>query len=580
MPIAYRTIIRGDSAEISDQAIDQVVGTWLQAKRLELPPPNGSIISNGKTLSHFRLDTSEWSATRWTLDEIWSEPSWFTGPTQPNRHGVTTITAVRVNSDVWFWVEVDSPLLVYKPSWSDEVIEEPQTSGTPMIVTKLMDAFELVDGRSPAMPEVLTISSEQHYRGLLASLADEERFSAIYVSTPPPEETLDSWKHKVEALTQGSTGMAINVVIDPNLTQQILPTMGFKHSIPSGALRTFLPGVKFFDDSDGYRHKLLTSARISVTRPEKLARILRRAQVLRLSQVRLPRLLLEVDSELLRKTRFTGLKPTPDLKIQVEAAEKLSDFSRLEALAEVALFERGEFESLANQYANENNVLKQQLNDYKEFAEIAEYLDADLSAARREIAQLESRLTKLQVKLSASGLGAEAYEDMPLAREERYPEDFDELVSRVGEFNFLVFAGDVDDALKLDDHPGIQSGLIKAWETLKTLNSYATFKKTGRFSQGLVDFTRNTSHGGFVRIPEVKASESSSVMSNPRLANQRRISVPLEVDETGFVHTKSHVALQNGISNYPRLYFFDATGRDGRVYIGYIGEHLENTRTN
>jgi hypothetical protein len=40
-----------------------------------------------------------------------------------------------------------------------------------------------------------------------------------------------------------------------------------------------------------------------------------------------------------------------------------------------------------------------------------------------------------------------------------------------------------------------------------------------------------------------------------------------------------HVDLQN-VNNYPRMYFYDATGKNGVIYIGYIGEHLNNTRTN
>jgi hypothetical protein len=521
-----------------------------------------------------------WAANRWTLDEIWALPTWATNASSGSRHGVTTITTIRDGAAVWFWIEVDAPLYTWKPSWSEVEIEEPQTSGTPGIVFDLMNAFELADGNSPAIPGALTVSTEQHLRQLIASLQDEDRFSAIYVTIPPQTESMESWTQQLDTYTKGSTGMAITVVVEPSLQNVVLNATGFKHSIPPGGLRTFLPGVKFNDESDSYRHKLLSPSRISLTRGDKLGRLLRRGQVQRLSQLRLPRELLEVDSEILRKSRFTALGSGSALMDQARKAEKVALPVELENVITQALSERSEFEALANEYANENETLRREVNDAKEYAEIASLLDAELSAAQVKAATLDAKFRKLQAQLSAKGFGEEAYGEIALDLQDKFPDYFEELIDRINEFEHLVYVGNPDDPIKLDEHPGIQSGLNKAWETLRTLDSYAKLKSEGKFTQGLQEYVRNSSHGGYVRIPEVKASESSSVMTNPRLSKMREIPVPVEVADSGFAHTKAHVALQNGMSNYPRMYFYDATGKNGSVYIGYIGEHLENTRTN
>jgi hypothetical protein len=41
----------------------------------------------------------------------------------------------------------------------------------------------------------------------------------------------------------------------------------------------------------------------------------------------------------------------------------------------------------------------------------------------------------------------------------------------------------------------------------------------------------------------------------------------------------AHFKVSTNDSFAPRMHYFDDTDRSGRIYIGYIGRHLTNTRT-
>lgn len=42
---------------------------------------------------------------------------------------------------------------------------------------------------------------------------------------------------------------------------------------------------------------------------------------------------------------------------------------------------------------------------------------------------------------------------------------------------------------------------------------------------------------------------------------------------------ESHFRLSAKKSVSPRVYVHDATRKDGKIYVGYIGRHLENTKS-
>ena len=80
-----------------------------------------------------------------------------------------------------------------------------------------------------------------------------------------------------------------------------------------------------------------------------------------------------------------------------------------------------------------------------------------------------------------------------------------------------------------------------------------------------------------VTLRRFAKGESESVMNNTKRAAQRLLPVPPEVDPTGRVYMWSHFKPPRADMFAPRLHFHDDTRSTGKVFIGYIGRHLDTT---
>jgi hypothetical protein len=577
VPLAYRAVLSAENTAQNVSKVKAVVQDWLISKRLTPPTTNGSLDINGRVVSHFHTAKGDWTAERWQLEEHWPEPIWFSGDKDLNRTGITSITSVLIRETLWLWIEVESPLLRYQLQGSEQFIEEPQEAGTPKVVRMLMEELHLNDLDLPLVGDVLEIR-ESNLRPLLQHLSNRDRTMTLFLGVQPKNVTKGDWEAQLKGLTRGSDGLAATVYMDSELANKFTKLVGFGHSVPAGGMRTFLPGVRPFDTEDAYRHKLLTPARIqSAPSADKISRLLRRSLVARLSQTSLPNLLLEVDSELLRVSRFLPFEamrlPVSDTGAQSKAESENKVNELRAANEEIELWK-----TFASDYEKEVLRLKLEVNELKEWKGLATELDGRVAAQASEISVLESHREELRGKLSAQNRVAEAFEEFVAPPEARIPESFEELVKRISEFQTLSYVGRIEDPMALDEHTGIATAITNAWNTLRTLASYAELKLDGSFSGGFMNYTRGESKG-FLKIPEFKPSESETVNNNPKFRRQREIPVPTEVDPSGVIVCQMHVDLQN-VNNHPRMYFYDATGKNGQIYIGYIGEHLGNTRTN
>ncbi|MEU6860614.1 hypothetical protein AB0B28_17290 [Glycomyces sp. NPDC046736] len=122
----------------------------------------------------------------------------------------------------------------------------------------------------------------------------------------------------------------------------------------------------------------------------------------------------------------------------------------------------------------------------------------------------------------------------------------------------------------------------KAWDALCALDAYAEARAEGHFSGGFYDWCSRPRPGAAVVSPTmVSMKESDSVTENPKYHRARVFPVPTEIDPSGKLFMPSHIKLQSVGSPAPRMHFLDdAGGATGRIWIGYLGDHLPNTRTN
>jgi hypothetical protein len=122
----------------------------------------------------------------------------------------------------------------------------------------------------------------------------------------------------------------------------------------------------------------------------------------------------------------------------------------------------------------------------------------------------------------------------------------------------------------------------RTWDALRALDAYAAARAEARFTGGFYDWCSRPLPGAAVITPTmVSMKESDSVSGNPKYHRARVFRVPAEIDPSGRVYMPAHIKLQPVGSPAPRMHFLDdAGGATGKIWIGYLGDHLPNTRTN
>lgn len=64
------------------------------------------------------------------------------------------------------------------------------------------------------------------------------------------------------------------------------------------------------------------------------------------------------------------------------------------------------------------------------------------------------------------------------------------------------------------------------------------------------------------------------------MRRERTFPVPTTADSSGEVFMSTHFAPTHRDQNAPRMYYFADVAKTKKVYIGYVGVHLSNTKTN
>ncbi|MER6175838.1 hypothetical protein [Streptosporangium sp. NPDC001681] len=160
-----------------------------------------------------------------------------------------------------------------------------------------------------------------------------------------------------------------------------------------------------------------------------------------------------------------------------------------------------------------------------------------------------------------------------------------EVLAKARESLHHIGVGDTDGAaarLDLEHHIQCRTWAAKAWDALRALDDFAGARSGGRFAGGFYDWCAGDSPGRRT-IPTGMLSmrESKSVVTRAKFSAPRRFAVPPEVHPSGQVLMESHIKLRSVGYPAPRMYFHDdSAGTTGRIWIGYLGEHLPNTRTN
>ncbi|KJK57778.1 hypothetical protein [Saccharothrix sp. ST-888] len=467
----------------------------------------------------------------------------------------------------------------------------------PELARTLLPLLDATDGPAAVGPTARLITPSG-VDTLIDELCDPERRLPTIVASTPSGVPLDDWlSGTVEPLLRQLTGLAVLYVLD----QAALPLFNVAleyHKVYGGAVRTYLPEVDPASRLDGSRHPVLARQRIEEDIRRAAALLAREPRRVAAELPPAPLLLavpqLQIPAEVKRAAR-----PEPSLPAQQSHLAAPSPRSQPAApphpLRQAPQKQQGHrpephadlaagAEAAAHHCAEELQlqVFGRSLHAFRSRERWGES-EEQYGGFRRTMVQVRSVVTGGRL---CTVTAPEPLDHLPGARPavDPYPDPtpatFGELVCRFGEFPLVEFTGDQKEALALDGRSDGTGWARLAWDGLTALQEYAAAAVRGEAHGDFKQWCEHTPPGCH-HFPPRKAvrGESRTVESHTKWKRERMLPVPECVDVSRRAFMGAHLRIGGG-RTAPRLHYLDDCSGSGRIYVGYIGLHLTNTRTN
>lgn len=242
-----------------------------------------------------------------------------------------------------------------------------------------------------------------------------------------------------------------------------------------------------------------------------------------------------------------------------------------------ALFEQAEEDSRAAERVVE---LEKRIEEQEE----------DRKEERAKYRELENKVRRLEYQLRNPQTGLQGY-DYVEEQLDTAPDDMSTLfdwMTREGLYpevrEYVVFCDPdrmCDAILDLDDMSGNSRYAADFWKFILVLRDYMRARKEIGFRGSVHEYLAESR--GQYRIESQKRhspTESETVRNNGKMCGERIFPVPVEVDPRGEIEMLAHFKTSHRDTNDPRMHYYADTQFTHKVYIGYIGPHLTNTKTN
>jgi len=193
---------------------------------------------------------------------------------------------------------------------------------------------------------------------------------------------------------------------------------------------------------------------------------------------------------------------------------------------------------------------------------------------RRRADHVASELAKV------SYASAEVEWDVPAANPDdpvnrHAPTTVDEFFAQLEALPAVHFTGNRKAAERIASAKLRSVILADAWTFACELELYAR-----QWQQGVRGLRRYADEKSARITPSSFAhDESNDVKSNPKFSTPRTLPVPLSVDSSASVFMGAHFRLSQDNGKAMRMHVYDAADVNGKIYIGYIGEHLPSRLT-
>ena len=608
--LVYRSVFTDADGRISAQ-VPAAFANWLRSKGL-VPPDGGMGLSGGALESlngsiawaaRSSFVASDRKIQRVRLVEETNDDRW-----------VTTLSWDGAESDEgsgsgWLWVDLE-----HEPNSGHPLVRP----GSPRLVRELLAAGEAVDGGVPLTSEVWQVRSGQ-VSELLRFVTSTTRQIPIIVFAHDVQRAYNQVKLASQLARDLAGVAAVFRLADGHATERFSQLMPEGFAVYGGAMRTYLPGAGAADDNPS-RHRVLGRASLTALGLRAFPAV--KDQILEASVRRGTPLSLSVRQKSGETDRARSRPPRESTDTDVGATlsiprDWLSDRIRRirRSLGKSELAEQ----SPTQQWASFDSALDELIavdrtpsDDEKQLdtnltvrtlAEVgaerellSELLDAaqvELDQAAAQLKVLESELDALQVEATEAAEAMDRAErrgrwlskrlylaaDEDLSAEDELPPappSVAEVLVLAREHLAWLSIGKTDEsAAELDLHGSSQLYAIKAWAGLIALNAYTQARSEGRFYNSFYAWCQEPPPGEpAISAAAVALVESETVATNPALRRTRLFPVPTTLDDSGYLYMPAHIKVVKRGWPCPRLHFHDDTGRSGKIYVGYLGEHL------
>jgi hypothetical protein len=519
---------------------------WLRSKEYDLAKfdTGDPRVGPGAVLLHNAANSADGSQTwRWQLRENRDNGAWLSSLV------VHASAEPAANATTWFWVEVE-----FAPEGAAAESDMSVRADVPRLARGLLSRVESYDSLALLTNEPSLVSRES-VDELIDVLCDPERRLPAVVASAHPGLDFEEWRGVVGRVTRYVSGLSSVYLLDPLATIAFAEGIGRSHAVWGGALRTFLPDVDPAVAAEALRHRVLSATRI-LADPSRAAGILSVLPRRLASEAPLPGPVAGVNRILLTQTSSS--------LVSSDAEATRSQVAALIEERELALILAEDQEARANA-----------------FFEQRESALAELVEREQRVLDLENSVRSLRKRLVASGRASEAY--LPADEPAIPPATFAELLDWMEtDLALIDFTGNRQALLDLDRSPESSTWVRSSWEVLRALQAYADVKQAKAFNGDFKMWCENPPSDSYA-IPagKVVRDESERVRNNTKWRRERELPVPAEIDPSRQVFMGAHVRIGASASGQisPRLYFYDAAAQTGKIYIGYLGRHLTNTRT-
>ncbi|WP_185740412.1 hypothetical protein [Homoserinimonas aerilata] len=496
----------------------------------------------------------------------------------------------------------------------------------PRLVMHLLDSATVLDNETPLTSAPIIVRAD-NIEDVFDAIHDDRRMVSVVVAVPPGGVSDEVWQRTVGQLTRESVGVATAFAISESVVDVFAARLPESHSVPRGSVRTFAPRVNVGDPADAIRHRVLGAN--SFARAIKNGRVggpllTVHAQLARRRMVeaelpsdvrRAADLLIREEARISREAQVGRMATTaqqehnsaPNVAAkQPKAAVVLRDWLRqrfstmlqrwlqidqvtpdavdaldqfIAASADGYQVAREQIDGLLEARVRLNDEI-QQLRDQVEEAELTASIESESArSSTREARILRSRLRDAERH-------ADALVEPELQAFET-PSDIEELLLRLDPdvsdspvVSRVIFTGSESDAMEIAKRDPFGRVVNKMWDYVLVLHDYAQTRENGY--QGSLHHYLSDPEITSRKCPVHRhaAGESEAVTTNAKMMSERIFTVPVAVHPDGKVAMLAHFKPTHSDTFAPRMHYFDDTANTGKIYVGYMGRHLTNSKTN